>query len=154
MKIIKSTNNKDILVDDEHFDRLNEFRWSAVKTYNTAYARTRMPYSITMHQFLMGSFGKIYVDHIDGNGLNNQINNLRLCNNQLNQANSRKHKHCKSKYKGVSFSKAKKKWRAYICPNKKFIHLGYFNNEKIAALAYNKAARKIWKEFAFINEII
>lgn len=40
-----------------------------------------------------------------------------------------------SKYKGVSWSKCRNKWRAHIIKNKKIKHLGYFVNEYDAYLA-------------------
>jgi len=45
-----------------------------------------------------------------------------------------------SHYKGVSWFKSTKKWRANIYINKKQKSLGYFDVEKEAALAYNRAA--------------
>ena len=56
-------------------------------------------------------------------------------------------------FKGVSFMKQKRKWRAYITKNSKFIHLGLFMNAKQAAQAYNKAAKKLFSEFALLNKI-
>lgn len=155
MKVLKSTNNFDILVDDEDYEFLSRFKWNVVTTKDgNTYARTKpdRKTNITIHQLLMKSGGNVYVDHIDHNGLNNQKINLRLCNNKQNQANSKKNKRLLSQYKGVSYSKSKKKWRAYISPDRKFIHLGYFDLEIDAMNAYNEAAIKHFGEFAFLNK--
>lgn len=67
-----------------------------------------------------------------------------------------KAKNCTSEYYGVSYidyGKRKKRWRAYYFTNKKQIIIGYFNDEIEAALAYNLEARKLFGEFAKLNEI-
>ena len=50
----------------------------------------------------------------------------------------------KSKFHGVVFQSNVGKWRAYIYKERKRKHLGYFEKEKDAALAYNKEARKVF----------
>lgn len=94
------------------------------------------------------------VDHIDGNPLNNLIYNLRECNDSQNQMNKRKCKQTtSSKYKGVSFFKRDKKWKAEIYVNRKNLFLGLFVYEIDAAKAYNIAAIKYFGEFAQLNII-
>ena len=56
--------------------------------------------------------------------------------------------HNRSGYKGVGFSKQKKKWRAYITVNYKFKHLGYFTSKRAASIAYIAAAKKYKGQFA------
>lgn len=97
-----------------------------------------------------------FLDHIDGNKLNNDINNLRKATNQENQRNRKKNKsyNCKptsSKYKGVGWHKYIKKWRARIAINGKDEHLGYFKSEIDAAMAYDKVAIEEFGEFAKVN---
>ena len=96
------------------------------------------------------------VDHIDGNGYNNNYNNLRWCNHQLNQLNRKKtNNKCSSTYKGVYYDNGKwdrkKRWTAYITFNKKTIRLGRFNTEEEAKEAYNKKALELFGEFAKLN---
>ena len=105
-------------------------------------------------EFLDNPQNKPFVDHIDRNKLNNCINNLRWATNQENQMNSTKTKNKKtSKYKGFSWFKACNKWKAQIKLNGKSFHLGYFDNEKDAARAYNNKALELFCEFANLNEI-
>ena len=61
------------------------------------------------------------VDHRDGNGLNNCRSNLRICRNVQNQWNKRKRANTASEFKGVTWHKATKKWRARITVDKKQI---------------------------------
>lgn len=78
------------------------------------------------------------IDHIDRNKLNNSLDNLRWCNNDLNNANRCKVKNItSSKYKGVSWEKQKESWRVQIYINKKRIHIGYIKDENKAGEAYN-----------------
>jgi hypothetical protein len=92
-----------------------------------------------------------FVDHVDGNKSNNKISNLRLATNQQNCCNKQAQLKSTSAYKGVSWDKKCKKWRAQICINYKKIHLGTFEKETDAAIAYNQAAKKHHNSFAILN---
>lgn len=109
-----------------------------------------------MHHEVFGV--KIQLDHIDGNGCNNQLENLREAVQLENNRNMRKQEGCSSKYKGVSWHKREGKWCARIAagellPNgyHKRIWLGYFEDEIEAAKAYDRAAIKYFGEFAKLN---
>lgn len=60
-----------------------------------------------------------------------------------------------SKYKGVNYYKNKKsnQWRARIKIFRKEIHIGYYDSEIEAALAYNIKAVELFGEFAVLNRI-
>lgn len=99
-----------------------------------------------------------FLDHIDGNPLNNNIENLREATLQENQMNGKKRsshnsKPTSSKFKGVYRDKRDKKWMAYIRIDGKLKHLGYFTSEIEAAKTYNGAATAAFGEFAKINEV-
>src|SRR5690606_31440543 len=96
---------------------------------------------------------KIFVDHINGNKLDNRRENLRLCDNEKNQQNRFKTTG-KSKYKGVIWDKSHNAWLVRIQPeNEKRKYIGLYRDELEAAKAYNDAAIKIFGEFANINII-
>ena len=93
----------------------------------------------------------IIIDHIDSNRSNNLILNLRLPSRSQNSQNSLKQHNTSSMYKGVSWDNRASKWKSRIVVNKKLKHLGYFDNEKDAAVAYNAAAKFHYSDFANIN---
>jgi hypothetical protein len=103
-----------------------------------------------LHQLIMR---RKWVDHIDGNPLNNKRNNLRPCNNQQNQFNQKPQTGRASKYKGVTWVNRPKPYRAYIYLNNKSIYLGSFYTEEEAALIYNEAAIKYFGVFAHLNKL-
>lgn len=144
-------------VDDEDYEKVNCYSWNKLEGRNTNYAKTTlyMPKrSMQMHRFLMNvTDPKVQVDHIDGNGLNNQKNNLRIALNGQNRRNSKKQRtKSNSQYKGVCRA-YKNKWRATITIDSKQHFLGYFENEIDAAKAYNAAAILNDPNFSAINII-
>lgn len=100
--------------------------------------------------------GTFDVDHCFSN-LDDNINIRKAtksqngANRKLNISSNKKPK--TSKFKGVSWAKASKKWMAGIGVNGKTKNLGYFTDEKDAARAYNEAALKYFGEFARLNSI-
>lgn len=89
-----------------------------------------------------------HIDHIDGNGQNNNPKNLRLATNGENMRNAGLQKSNTSGKKGVTWCKATKKWQACIVLNRRQIYLGKFKTINDAAAAYEKAARELHGEFA------
>ena len=81
------------------------------------------------------------IDHININKLDNRIENLRVVNHSQNSRNQNKKENCSSKYKGVCWDK--NKWKARISINYKLKHLGLFDNEEEAHLAYKKVYDEI-----------
>lgn len=92
-------------------------------------------------------------DHKDGNGLNNQKDNLRICTKSQNGQNRRKKEGCSSQFVGVTWSKKQKRWVAQIGIADRMTHLGSFIDERAAASAYNKAAVGMFGESAKLNRL-
>jgi len=160
MKEINLTQGQVALVDDEDYEELNKYKWFAHDNYGwTFYARRTgrkadgKRYLIQMHRVILNAPKDMFVDHIDSNGLNNQRSNLRLCTNQQNNRHARPYSNGSSKFKGVCWHKRIKEWQANIRIDGKLKHIGYFKNEKDAALAYNVKALEYFGEFALPNEI-
>jgi len=88
------------------------------------------------------------VDHRDTNKLNNRWSNLREADSSSNKCNVAKQANNTSGFKGVSWHKRTKTWRADICVRKKQISLGNFDTPKKAHAAYCAAALQLHGEFA------
>ena len=162
MKEIPLTKGLFALVDDEDFEELSKYKWSATKIGNTFYAlrcsnwdyETKKSTFVYMHRQILGLTDRnIFTDHEDRNGLNNQRNNIRIATRSQNLSNVRSGKGSTSKYLGVSFMKRDSVWVAQISKNRKFIWLGRHKTEEEAALAYNKAAKELHGEFANLNQV-
>jgi hypothetical protein len=89
-----------------------------------------------------------YIDHRDGDRMNNRIENLREATHAENQHNRRKNLKNTSGHKGVYLNKKTGKWYAVICVNRKYTYLGLHDRKEDAAQAYKMAAEKYHGEFA------
>lgn len=90
--------------------------------------------TVLFHRQLLGldKMDGMVVDHIDGNSLNNQIENLRLCSISDNNRN----KVNKTPTKGYYFNKERNLWQSQLKINGKTVCLGKFNTEQEAADVY------------------
>lgn len=142
-------------ISAEDYDRVSKYKWYVTFSGNRkkryAIGRISGRRMITMHRYILNVESSLQVDHIDGNGLNNTRENLRLATGTENQANGQKRPDTTSKFKGVSWDKRNKQWRADICKHYKRQHLGYFTNEVDAARAYDTKALELFGEFAKCN---
>jgi hypothetical protein len=133
------------LVDDEDFELLNKYNWC--QDSNGYVVSGRGKELLRMHRVIMNTPFGLVTDHIDGNKLNNQKSNLRICTCAQNGRN----RSSSYTYKGVYVFR--NKFQSSIKLNKKAIHLGTFNTEIEAAIAYNKAAIIYHGEYAKLNII-
>ncbi len=163
MREIQLTQGKVALVDDQDFDSLCQFSWSAYtnpRKSNAAWYAVRCPpkyeagessgvfTKIPMHRQIADALPHEKIDHRDRDGLNNQRYNLRRCTKSQNAINSGIWTTNTSGFKGVSFFPGRTKcWRAYIVVNYKQISLGYFQEKEDAAKAYAEAAVEYFREF-------
>ena len=160
MRQIPLTRNLVALVDDEDFERLSQFTWYAKpsgKRGNYYAYRSVGCYEnyrkIIMHREILPPPQGYFIDHINGNGLDNQKANLRVCTMSENMHNRVKNKNNKSGYKGVCAVKGlrDRQWITQIVVGGKKIRVGYYNDLLEAAHAYDEAAYKYFGEFANVN---
>ena len=161
MKEIPLTQGKVAIVDDEDFDWLNRWKWCAHHNNYHWYAvrkdcTSKKGRTVRMHRAILEHHGYnlhgLGVDHINHDGLDNRLSNLRPANQSQNNQNRYRAKGT-SRYKGVYWHSRYHKWVAYIRINSHGVHLGYFSTEEVAAKAYNRAAIKLFGEFACLNKI-
>jgi hypothetical protein len=147
MKQIPLSQNKFTFVDDEDFDELIKYKWCAKKDGNTFYAIRNLPWvngkhtTLSMHRSLIARDSILHIDHIDGNGLNNTRANLRLVTHRQNMQNM--HIKKSSIYIGVSWYARDNTWKAQIRICGKNKHIGYFDKEIDAHIAYIKAMKSL-----------
>jgi hypothetical protein len=97
---------------------------------------------VMAHRLIMGvpPFPDAQVDHIDRNPANNLTRNLHWVTNAVNSRNRKMNSNNTSGFKGVSWSRRMRKWRAIAEFNSKQVYLGKFANKIDAALCYDAFA--------------
>jgi hypothetical protein len=136
-------------IDKQDYDKVKDYRWKIMFNGRTAYVTGRLKGSnkqYLIHRIILSPKTKEKIDHIDGNGLNNRRNNIRLCTYTQNNQNAQIRKDNSTGVKGVRKVKSGK-YSARIQSNKKRINLGTFNTLEEAKEAYNKKAQELHKEF-------
>jgi len=157
MRIIKMTRGYVTEVDDEDYDWLSVYAWSAAS--RDFRARTgwlnesgRLETRYMSRMIWENHYGDIpegmVIDHEDQRVRNNQKENLRLLTKSQNGFNCKRYK-SNNRYRGVQPNR--KKWRASIHVDSILYHIGIFDTEKKAAQAYDKRCLEIRGEYAKLN---
>lgn len=125
------------LIDDEFYPIISRYKWYLDLVSGINYAATVVNgKKIRMHQMVLGNKRGFVIDHIDGDGLNNQLKNLRHASRSLNGLNS-------SKSKGYYYDKVKKKFICRAVVNGAPVNLGRFKEESDAIATMKKFKKEI-----------
>lgn len=158
MKELSLTRGKAALVDDEHFETLNQFKWFAQHSPFTFYAarhispnyKVKNGLRVALHRLISGAPKKLEVDHIDGNGLNNQRSNLRICTKSQNLRNIRTMR-SRHGYRGIRKAPSGN-WSAHYKETdggRKY--LGMYSSARQAADAFDNYVILIGDEWSNLN---
>jgi hypothetical protein len=98
--------------------------------------------------YVYGRWPEADIDHIDGDGTNNRIANLREATRSQNCRNKSKQSNNKSGFKGVHWCANERKWRALIYVGGQKKSLGMFKTAEAAHEAYAAAAQQYHGEYA------
>jgi AP2-like factor, euAP2 lineage len=162
-KYLATKNGEKVKIDAEDFERVSERSWRVIYTGKaqkpsvvTSIRTGTQVRTMTLGQFLMNPpKGQLVYPRRWQQGLDYRKQNLIVCSMKERQRMLPKRADkSSSRYKGVSFVKSKKLWRARIEKNGRSHYLGDFSSEEHAALAYNKAARDLFGDQAYQNQII
>lgn len=160
-KTIELTQGFVTTVEERDYERLSQHKWRIFKDKDNdiKYARRNTPIKDGkrgveyMHREILAvKLGrpltkKEMTDHINKDGLDNRRGNLRVCSPRESCIHTGSRKGSSSQYKGVSWNKKNKKWEVKIRYRGKKKFLGYFDDEKEAARAYDKMAKKLRRRF-------
>lgn len=155
MKIIPLSQGYETIIDDNDYDLVTQYSWHVIfKNANKIpYAQNRIwnkelkKYeNWSLHRWLLRPPKNMDIDHINGNSLDNRRSNLQVVPRSMNIFNKAPYHKSKrsSQYRGVCWDKSRNKWSAHICRQGKQKTIGRYDNEKDAALAYNKEAIKLY----------
>ena len=147
------TKDKLAIVDKEDFERVMAYKWYFSNGYAMRHSKFKGK-TVLMSHFILNVPNKIFIDHINGDGLDNRKKNLRTATPSQNQMNKNKSNNNITGYKGVSLVKDKNLKKPYIAHIKyegKYFYLGYFSTSREAAQAYNQKALALCGEFAKLN---
>lgn len=154
---IPLTQGKEALVDECDYAELAKFKWYAHRQGRNYYARRiawigkgeKRPV-VYMHRAVLGNVAG-QVDHVNGDGLDNRRENLRLCSHAENQRNRRKRVDSASMFKGVHLSAKDGRWHVQLKYQGSKLCFGSFDTEEEAARVYDEAAGRLFGEFARLN---
>lgn len=158
MREVELRNGGVALVDDEDYEEISKGKWWANGKGGHLYAQrskkvpgTQRVRTLMMHREIMKAPDGMDVDHINGNGLDNRRENLRVVAHWQNLHNAGKPSSNTTGYKGVAYFPPTDRWAAHIGIRGKQRCLGYFATKEGAARAYDAAARRMVGECAGTN---
>lgn len=138
-KAIKLTKGFHTFVDDQDYEELVRFRWFATKRSTSVYAardasRKDGGKRIYMHRAIMKAPATRQVDHVNGDGLDNRRENLRLATPKQNMENRTVPARTESGYRGVR-RVSPGTFHAYVNTGGHQIYLGCWRSALRAATA-------------------
>lgn len=157
MKAIELTRGKIVLISDEDYDLVNKYKWYAHNSNGKWYAKRKAWLAdksinkvvghnrkkgekrvvhgtyklVSMHRYILNPPPNMEIDHIDGNTLNNQRDNLRVVDKFTNMFNQKLRADNSTGFRGVSYEKmpsGRWVWRAIVWANGKRYECGRHND--------------------------
>lgn len=153
-KIRNSKEYKNILIDDEDYPSVCNFKWredmNGYAIRSAVIDGKRSSYNVYLHKMIMNPNEGLVVDHINGDVCDNRKSNLRVCTRRENSRNRKNQSNNKTGFKGVVLDKRSNKYHARISINGRQTYIGTFENPAEAYYAYCRKALEHFGEFARI----
>lgn len=145
-----------VIVDDEDYEWACQWAWCwglRGTKHNREYAirSDALRGLVYMHRDILNAPYYLWVDHANGNGLDNRRTNLRICTPAQNIAGKNVYQKATSMYRGVHYDKKGECYQAQVACRGKRITVGCYDNEEEAARAYDARAREEYGQFARLN---
>jgi hypothetical protein len=148
MTRISLTRGMAAIVSDADAKMLARYKWYATPAGGTFYAASAINgKTVYMHRLILDASTGDYVDHANGDGLDNRRENIRLCTQSQNMANSNLSRVSSTSGKRGVY-KHGRRWRVVVGGRNNYI--GTFSTLEEAVSARNDAAVRLWGEFARI----
>lgn len=154
------------VVDESDYGRLSQYRWYIKKNKNVSYAQRFEYYKvqigerietkgkpIMMHNDIMSTPSGMYVDHKDGDGLNNIRSNMRICTKGQNARNLNLPSRGRYGFYGIYLNnRTEGQYASKLYFEGKSYWLGVYATPEEAAEAYDSASRYLrGDEFLILN---
>ncbi len=166
MAIIQLSRGYECQVDDQDYEALQQFQWTAdvhtaTPEYELVYAARWLWLGvgeprpkIYMHRAIVNPPPDFTVDHWNGNGIDNRRKNLRLATWSQNRNNHNNWRFGTNRYRGVTRDKGG--WRVRVTRvredgSREYLYTANFHDEVEAALNYDTAVLRLFGEFAQTN---
>ncbi len=139
--------------DGCQYELVRQHKWTSCKgkyamfTDNSSNPRK----TVKLHNYIMPPMDGYVVDHINGNGLDCRSVNMRYASCKENCRNKSSKCNSTSCYLGVSIDRSRNQWITSIQVDGQSKHLGRYDDEVEAAIAYDKAAVEYYGQFARLN---
>lgn len=152
MRTISLSQGKVALVSDEDYALVAAYQWHAFKIHRRWYAATHQiaRKRTYLHRFIMQPDQGMEVDHINGDGLDNRRENLRVCTHRDNLRNMHRSIPSRSGYRGVGIAHSGR-FTARCKYEGKMLYFGTFDTAEEAARVRDQEVIKLHGEFAYLN---
>lgn len=149
MLLVKCTQGKAAAVSEIDYAKISVHRWYARQTKSGVWYASNAK-GVSMHRMVMRARKGQIVDHIDGNGLNNQRENLRFVTAEQNAANARVRRYTPGYLRGIE--RHSEGWRAVLHHKGGTIYGPVMTRRIDAARDYDRIKIMLHGEFACTNE--
>lgn len=142
------------IVDDDSLGKLVPYVWRAVKSHCGLYAMgalrhdTKHSKMISMHRLIISPTVGVEVDHINGDTLDNRLDNLREATKSQNRHNQFRKKKNLSGYQGITYVRNTNRYHGRVMKDRKVYATKIFKTAEEALIAHMELSISLFGEFS------